>query len=314
MKKFRIWMAAFLSMACLFTLTACSQSAGPTSAQIQEGVTFSLVDVLKTENKQANTVFYYFLASVDNESDSEYYMDKLSYVITDRSEQNKVGIHPIDQFKTTITNAIKPGYSTFVYGYIGVPATKHKNMGLYLPAQDQFIQFDSVRVRTIDDEHIVNSSEKAFTIYDDEYFEFDVDASNMQYRYDHGKSVVDGLKITYRNKTDDRLVIPYLSPVCTIDGLDLDKQPDPQKLKDMSQEEIEKQDFSSNGLAARTESFTGKTLGYQLFYLPAKQEVTCDISFEFENVIPDFSAAHNAVTVNINSPALGYSQIMKVEY
>lgn len=310
LKKSLLVLASFLMVFAF----GCSGS-GNTSAQVQEGVKFTLVDVLKTENKKQNTVFYYFLASIDNESEADYHMSNLHYVMTDVSNQTSTGIHPIDQFQTTITDTLRPDMSTFVYGYIGIPASKYDEMGLYLPGQDQFIPFDSVRIRTIDDENIVNSEEKAFTIYDDGYFEFDVDGTNLAYHYENGKSRVDGLSITYRNKTDSRLVVPFLTPICTIDGLNIEGLPDKDKLLAMSQEEIEKQDFHSNGLEARTETFTGETLGYQLFYLPPQQEVTCQISFDFGAQIPDFSAAqHNSITININSPALGYSQTMKVSY
>lgn len=299
----------------LFSLNACSGRKINTVAEVQEGVQFTLVDVLKTENRKQNTVFYYFLASLDNESDSDYHLSNLHYVMTDASNQTSTGIHPIDQFQTTITDVVRPKMSTFIYGYIGIPAGKYDQMGLYLPGQEQFIDFDSVKVRTIDDDNIVNSEEKAFTIYDDDYFQFEVDGSNLAYHYENGKSRVDGLTITYRNKTDSRLVIPFLSPVCTIDGLDQNSLPNADQIRSMSQEELEKQDFHSGNLEARTTSFTGETLGYQLFYLPPQQEVPCEISFDFEKGIPDFSAAnHNSITININSPALGYSQIMKVDY
>ncbi len=301
---------------CLFmglSLTGCSQKVS--SVQVQEGVDFSLVDVLEVDNKAANTVFFYFLAGIDNQSDQDYHMSNLNYALMAPDKNGYHAINPIDQYKSTITNDLRPGMSTYVYGYIGVPKTGDRNIGLYVKSKDAFLPFDAVKIRKISEDNIVHSTDAAYTIYEDEYYEFDVDASELAYHYDQGNSTIDGLKIHYKNKTDDNLVIPFLSPICTIDGFRLDELPNGGDLKNMNQEEISKQDFSSKGMQAKTEPLRAQTLGYELFYLLPEQEVTANVSFLAEGVIPDFSAKQkNGITININSPSLGYSQIMKVPY
>lgn len=310
MKK---WISVLLCLLMAVALTGCQSK--KSSVEVQDGVEFSLVDVLEVNNKKSNTVFFYFLAGVENKSDQDYHMSNLSYNLMVPDKNGYRPINPIDQFKTVITNDVRPGMSTYIYGYIGVPVTGDKNLGLYVKSKDAFLAFDSIPIRKIQDENIKNSDEAKFTIYEDSSYEFDVDASGLTYHYADGNSTIDGLKIRYKNKTNQRLVVPYLSPVCTIDGFRIDSLPDPGKLKAMSQEEISKQDFSSKGMAAKTEPLRASTLGYELFYLAPNQEVTAVITFDAPGIIPDFSAkVKNGITININSPALGYSQIMKVKY
>lgn len=311
MKKLMNMLIAFFMA---LSLAACSEPA-VTSVEISDKVELSMVDVLEVDNSAANTVFFYFLAGIENNSDSIYHMSNLVYSLRAKTKDGYKQINPIDQFKTIVSNDVQPGMSTYIYGYIGVPKTSDKNIGLFVEGDDAYIPFSSTKIRKIDDSKIVNSDEKKLVIYEDEYFSFDVDASELAYHYAEGKSSIDGLKITYRNKTDQRLVVPYLSPICTIDGLRIADQPNAEDLMHMSQEDISKFDFSSNGMQARTESIRAECYGYELFYLGPEQEVTANILFEADGVIPDFSAKmKNGITININSPALGYRQIMKVEY
>lgn len=306
-------LSLFLVLAIAFGLTGCS--AKVSSIQVQDDVDFKLVDVLEVDNKQVNTVYYYFLASVENNSDKVYHMSNLVYQLCAPSKDGYKSINPIDQFKTIITNDVNPGMSTYVYGYIGVPKTADRTIGLYVKAKDAFIPFDSVKIRTRQDDKIQNSEQKKFTVYSDEYYEFEVDAENLTYTYENGKSRIEGLNINYKNKTDSRLVIPFLSPVCTIDGFKIDSLKDPDQLKSMSLQEIASQDFSENGMAAKTEQFKCETYGYQVFYLNPDQDLSANILFEADGIIPDFSSKKkDGITVSINSPAFGYRQVMKVNY
>lgn len=303
----------FVCLTMAFSLFGCSKK--KTSIPVAENVDFKLVDVLEVENENVNTVYYYFLASVDNTSDKVFHMSNLVYTLRASSRGEYKPINPIDQFKTIISNDVNAGTSTYIYGYIGVPKTSDRNIGLYVESQDEFIPFDSVQIRTIKDENVTNSDEAKFVVYSDEFYEFEVDASELSYKYENGKSSIQGLKINYKNKSDKRLVIPFLSPVCTIDGLKISSLPDPDKYKAMSQEEIEQQNFSDNSMDAKTESIRCETYGYQLFYLDAGQELAVNVLFEAEDAIPDFSAKQkNGITISINSPALGYRQNLKVPY
>lgn len=286
---------------------------GSSKTEVQDGVEFEIVDALKVINDQSNTLYYYFLASVTNNSDQVYHMSNLDYSMAARSGDENTAINAIDKMKTVITNSVQAGQSTFVYGYIGFANTKEKNVGLYFPKTDSYLPFSSVKVRELDDKNVLNTSDPAFTLYEDDFFVIEVNAEKLKYIYRKGSSAVTGLNITYRNKTDQRLVVPFLKPVCTIDGISIDKQKDPNKLKGMTLDELKKQDFKVDGKEPKTSSFKGETLGYQLYYLGEKQEVTCPISFQFKGIVPDFNSKVGSITVNISSPSLGYSQIMKVK-
>lgn len=306
-------LSALLCFLMALSLVGCQQKV--TSIEVSDGVEFKLVDVLEVDNHQVNTVYYYFLASIENNSDKVYHMSNLVYTLSAPSKDGYKQINPIDQFKTIITNDVAPGSSTYTYGYIGVPKTEDRTIGLYVKAKDSFIPFDSVKIRTIEDENVTNSDQKKFVVYSDEYYEFEVDAENVTYSYKDGKSTIDGLLINYKNKTDSRLVIPYLSPTCVIDGFRVSALPDADKLKAMSLEEISQAKFESNGMGAKTQPIKTETYGYQVFYLDPNQELTAHIMFEAADAIPDFSAKQkNGITITINSPAFGYKQVIKVNY
>lgn len=308
-------LSVLLCLGLFFGLSGCtdSSSSAESHIEIQEGVEFELLDVLRVSNHKSNTIYYYFLASVTNNSDDVYHMSNLEYVIT--GDGASESINPIERFQTTITNNVNTGLSTFVYGYIGYPNAKEKNVGLRFPKNNTFIPFSSVNIRDINDDKVQNSSEKKFTVYEDDCFSFEVDAENVEYSYADGNSSVKGLKITYTNKTDSRLVVPYLTPVCTMDGLKLENYSNGEAWKSMSLEELKKQDFKVNGLPPKTESFTGEATGFQVFYLSADQSLTTPVDFSFPGEIPDFSSDPNTgLTINITSPALGYSQVIRVPH
>lgn len=152
----------FVSLAMAFSLVGCSPK--KTSIPVAEDVDFKLVDVLAVENENVNTAYYYFLASVENNSDKVYHMSNLSYKLMAKSGSEYKSINPIDQFKTIISNDVISGMSTYIYGYIGVPKTSDRNIGLYVEGQDEFIPFDSVKIRNIKDENVKNSSESKFIV------------------------------------------------------------------------------------------------------------------------------------------------------
>lgn len=303
----------FVTLMMAFSLSGCNQDQGELSSSIelQSDVDFTLLDVLKINNKQSNTIYYYFLASIDNESSKTYYLSNLEYFITDQEDHQ---IHPIDRYQSTITQDIKPGLSSFVYGYIGYPNANETNVGLEFPRSREFLSFNSVQVREIEDKNISHSDQEKFTVYEDGYFQFDVDSSEVSYRYEDGKSIVDNLHITYINKTDERLVVPFLTPVCTMQAIALSDY-SIENLDKMNLEELKKQDFDKNGLPPKTTSVNGTALGYELYYLTSEQNYTCTISFEFDGYIPDFkNDTGKAISININSLPLGYSQLIRVQY
>lgn len=307
-------MKKILSMICCFCLAfaLAGCSGGSAKVQIKENIDFELLDVLQVRNNTTNTVYYYFLATLANNSGSSYSMSELSYNVTDESNQD---VHAIDRDQATNMQSVPAGDSTFVYGYVGYPNNNQKNMGIYFPKNKEFLSFDKVKIRKIDDKSVHYSNEEKFTLYEDSAFKFDVDTSDVTYGFENGSSVVKNLLITYTNKTKSRLVVPYITPVATLKGIDLNDYKDRGDFSEMSLEDIRKTDFKTNDMAPATEDIPGKATGYQCFYLTPEQAVTCRISFTFEHAVPDFSNYNpKAIQIDLNSAALGYSQTINIKY
>lgn len=317
-KLLSVFLVLFLSVFSVsVTMSGCS-SYGSSQTEVADDVEFELLDVLKITNDTTNTTYYYFLARLTNNGDADYSMSDLSYSLAYKEKDSISSLHAMDKFQSTITATLATGHSSSVYGYYGFPSSSQKDVGLQF-ANGNYVSFASIKERTINDENITNSMDSSFVIYEDEYFEFEVDTSNILYSYKNGVSVVSGLVLTYKNKTDQTLVVPYLTPICTIDGLSIYDYGNAAELKNMSLDELKKQDFTTSGMAPKTSSYTGEALNYQLYYLEANQEVPCNIAFTFNGIIPDFSdvsesTANTGVTININSTALGYSQLINVPY
>ena len=303
MKKILAFCLCFLVS---FSLFGCKEKQDPTM-EIQKDVTMELLDVLKVTNETNNTVYYYFLANVSNDSKTEFSTESIVYEITDEANAN---IRSIDSYQNVNAQTIQPKESTFIYGYVGYPNNNQENMGIALLKKKLFLPFSSVKVREISDQNIRDSQEDTFTLYKDGSFQFDVDASNIQYCFEYGKSKVKGLKITYQNKTDQHLVVPFVTPKATLTGFDLNHQPDSKKLLEMSEEEIKKVDMKAKTIT----KVEGVSTGYECFYLPAKQTVECDIVFVFDHVVPDFHTSNsNAIVIDLNSASFGYSQSIQVQ-
>ncbi|MCF0261069.1 MAG: hypothetical protein HUJ54_14510 [Erysipelotrichaceae bacterium] len=273
---------------------------------------FKLMDVLKVTNPDTNAVYYYYLAEVTNTSDSVFHMSSLNYYVSE-ADRDHTQISSIDKYQQLITNDLYKNQSTSVYGYIGFPNSKNDNYGIYFPNQKLFVSFNSVSVRNINDKDLKEAEGDKYTVYEDSSFSIEVDASNMKYSYKDGNSKVDGLVITYKNKTKNMLVVPFLTPVGKLEGLELNSLPDPDKLKSMSLDELKKQDFRQNGMAPKTTSIEGEAKGYQMYYLPAGIALPSNISVEFAGAIPDFSTP-GGLSIALKSASLGYSQTLKVKY
>lgn len=110
------------------SLIACSPS-GNSSIEVQEGVEFKILDALKINNKTSNTVYYYFLASVENKSDKVYHMSNLNYRMASHDGNQNNSINAIDRMQTVITNDVNPEQSTFVYGFIDLLIQTRRTQG-----------------------------------------------------------------------------------------------------------------------------------------------------------------------------------------
>lgn len=306
-KAIKLFLATCLSLC----LAACSSS-GPNSVEVAPDVDFKLLDVMQVSNSGTNSLYYYFLASVENESSEDYYMSNLNYSITDTHKDEHQAILPIDRYKTTIVNTLSPDQSTFIYGYIGFPNQSQNGVGLYFPTQDTFISLSSVPNKKIKNTDLSVPEESSYVLYEDKDLRISVDSSDLSMGWKDDQFRIDGLNITYENKTDGYLVVPFIEPVCTMAGYKTDDLGNGSSYVGMDVDELKKQSFMKDGIVQRTEEFTADTLGYQLFYLTGKQEVPCTISFQFEkDQIPDLSHA-GTVSIRLRSASLGYDQKISV--
>ena len=306
-KVFKICLC-FLMTCMLF---GCKEKVNP-NIELKKDVTFQLLDALQITNKTNNTVYYYFLASIENKSNQDFLTNSISYEITDESNTK---LHSIDSSQKLITQTLEPEQSTFICGYVGYPNNNQENMGILFSKNKKFVPFSSVDVRKISDKNIQYSKEKKFTLYKDSSFTFDVDASNMEYAFENGNSMIKGLKITYENKTDNHLVVPYITPHATMVGINLEDFTNKGDFSKMDTAAIKKVDFKTNDMDPRTSKIDGTSTGYECFYLPAKQKVVCDVVFIFEHSVPDFKNKNpEAILIDLNSASLGYSQSITVSY
>ena len=143
---------------------------------------------------------------------------------------------------------------------------------------------------------------------DDDALKISVDGSKAKYVYENNETVLKNVKIRYENKTESRITVPYITPSATLEGIDLSG-----KGEFSSMEDIQKKDFSTNGMAPKTQSFKAKVTGYMLYFLDSKQTINAEIEFHFENAAPDFTdKSTKPFVVNMNSKAFGKSNTFKI--
>ena len=300
-------------LCCILSLTlfGCKEQASSTLS-LKKDVDFNLLDVLQITNETNNTVYYYFLANIENHSKKDFLTNSLVYTITDEANTK---LHSIDSDQKMITQAVAPDQSTFVYGYVGYPNNNQENMGLLFQKNKQFLPFSSVNIRKINDKNIHHSQDEQFTLYKDSSFTIGVDASQLAYSFENGNSMIKGLKITYENKTDQHLVVPYILPSASMQGIRTSDFSNKGDFSKMNTEAVKKVDFKSEGVSPSTSKADAMVSGYECFYLPEKQKVECDIVFIFEGYVPDFKSSNkDSIEILLNSASLGYSQSILVNY
>lgn len=300
-------------LTCMFIaigLFGCTK--GKSSVDLAENVTFELVDVMKIKNKQSNSIYYYYMAIIENKSDKDFDTTKLSYKLTDDKDEN---IKPIDSYSSTPNPLIGKDQSTYIYGYIGFPNNNQKNLGLYFSKTKDFLPFTSVSVREADNTQIKTTGKDKFTLFEDNTMSIVVDTSNVSSTFSNGTTTLNGLKVTYKNKTKHRIVIPYLEPKGTLNGLNLSNYSGKGDFSNMDLEAFKRIDFSNKKMAPKTEEITGEASGYILYYLDPEKEAVCDIGFTFNNAGIDYTDKDtNVFTINLVSHSFGSTTSFKLSY
>lgn len=284
-------------------LVGCSKEEN--RVQLSKGVSCKLLDVLTITNKSDNSTYYYYLALIKNTSNKSYNTQNLSYRVTDNNEKE---ISVIDQYQSTPTYVLNKNQNTYIYGYIGFPNNDQKNLGLSFNEKKQFLPFSAFDIRKVSDSKVKNTKALKYTFFEDDTLKIGVDATKASFEYVNNETVLKNIKIHYKNKTDSRIVVPYLTPSATLQGIDLSNQP-----AFSNMEEIQNHDFTTNGMAPKTQSFKANTTGYILYFLEKNQNVDTEIEFHFDHAAPDFSdSSTKPFVVSMNSKAFGKSNTFKI--
>lgn len=301
-------MKKIISVFCVFILSislfGCKKK--DSFVYLNKNVKCELLDVLMITNDKDNSTYYYFLASITNTGKKAYDTKNLSYKIT---ENDKKDISMIDKYQSVPSYLLEKGESTYIYGYIGFPNNDQENLGISFTNEKQFLSFNSFEVRKSSNDNVNKSKKLKYTFVEDDTLKIQVDASKATYDFENGKTILKNIKIKYENKTKNRIIVPYLTPTATLEGVNLSNQ----DYSSYTLEDMKNVDFTTNGLAPKTESFEGNPTGYILYFLESKQSLETNISFEFENAICDFTdISTKPFTVNINSKPFGVSNSFKI--
>lgn len=299
-----------LCLSLFSVLFGCSKKAD--NVLLKDDVTFQMLDVMRIKNTESNSIYYYYMAEIKNESNQTYDTSLVSYNLTDDKDEN---IHLIDKYMSTPASSLQKGQSTYVYGYAGFPNNNQKNVGFYFPKTKDFLAFDSVKVREAENKQIKEKGTKKFTLFEDKTMAITVDASKMKTTFDKGTTSVSNLYVTYKNKTDHLIVIPYLEAQGVLNGIDLTKYKDKGDFSTMDLKTYKEIDFTNDGLAPKTENFKGTATGYIVYYLEPDKQFQCDIGFTFENAGIDYKDKDKDVlTINLISNSFGSTTTFKIPY
>ena len=268
---------------CVLSLSLFGCSKPENNVELKKNVSCQLLDVLTITNDTDNSTYYYYLASVENKGKKPYDTKNLIYTVTDDNEKD---ISVIDKYQSTPSYIINKGQNTYIYGYIGFPNNDQKNLGLSFNNKKQFLPFKAFDIRKASDKNVNDSKNTKYTFFEDDTLQIGVDASKASYVYENGETVLKNIKITYKNKTDSRIIVPYLTPSATLEGVDLSN----------------KYDFANMDVT-----------GYVLYFLDKKQTVNTEIEFHFEKAAPDFTdKSTKPFVVHMNSKAFGKSNTFKI--
>ena len=308
----RILSVFFALIFCIHCTACTNKDYGSSQVELAKDVNFSLTDVWEIKNTESNTMYYYYFAIIENNSKKQFDMNNLSFKIKDKDNDTITGI---DQETMSPSYMLEPKQSTFVYGYIGYPDSQQKNVGIQFEKPNVFVSFHSIDLRSSTDQDIVEKGKKSFTLFEDDALRIDVNAKNTKTLFENGTTKLSDFQITYTNKTDSYLVIPYLQPKAVLNGLNLTKYSDKGNFKEMSEKEFKKIDFTKDGMPPKTEDMDSEATGYVVYYLNPEQILTCNIEFTFQNAGIDYADENKDVfDIQLISSAFGSTTTLNISY
>lgn len=307
-------MKKILSVLCvgLISLSLIGCASKEPYVELDDQVEFELSDVMTITNDESNSIYYYYMATITNNSKETYSTNDVAYSITDDGDSH---LKPIDQKESVPITTVMPEQTAYVYGYIGFPNNNQNDMGFYFKDLDEFLSFQSVKVRHATNQDIHESDDLSFTLYEDDALSIQVNGKNSKAIFENGTTTLTDFKITYTNKTDRQIVVPYLVPKATLNGLLLTEYTDKGDFSHMSEEELKKIDFKKDGMAPKTDSIDGEAYGYIVEYLDPKQSLECNIGFTFKNAAINYQSKNkDCFEVDLVSSAFGITHKMDISY
>lgn len=299
---FRKIITCLIAVTMGLSITACSSASKKNTLSLDKGITLTLTDVWKISSSDANTVYYYYLATIKNKTKKNYSLKDISYKITNSKGDH---VNSIDSSQETPFSMVYNGESAYLYGFIGYPNDDQTDIGLRF-GKDKFIAFDSIDLRESNDEQIKKKGTGLFNVFTSDELDIKVNTKDATDTFKDGVTTLSHVYLTYKNKTDKALVIPYLVPHSLLNGIDLSQYSDKGNFSSMSLEELKKIDFKKNGMMPKTSDIEGQTSGYIVYYLRPKQEIKCDITSVFTNTAIDYSDTDKKVfTIRFESAPFG---------
>ncbi|MDD7281883.1 hypothetical protein [Floccifex sp.] len=306
MKKFLKILACF---SLTLTLGACSKN--PTY-QLSDKVNLTLSDVLKVENEKQNTIYYYYLIDIENNSDADYDLSDFSYTIKEKGE--KEAVQAIDQNKFMPSTIVPASEKAYIAGYIGFPNNDQKNIGIEFNSSKDFLAFKNAKIRTASSNDIATKQVgMAQKLFENDELTISYDYSQAEINYFEGNTVVSNFYITYENKTDQRIVIPYVTPLGTLNGCLSSDYASKGDFKTMTMDDIKKLDLKTDGLLAPTKNIAGESGGYALLYLDPEQSLSCNTMITFPNSFIYYQEDDKEpITIQLTCPAIGIDRTIKL--
>lgn len=305
-KLFSIFCAGILSI----SMIGCATK-DPTIT-LDKDVDFELTDVMTITNDESNSIYYYYMATITNHSNETYSTNDVIYSITDDGDSH---LNPIDQKESVPITTVMPDQTAYVYGYIGFPNSSQNDMGFYFKDKSEFLSFNSVDVRKASNQDIQESKDLSYTMYEDNALSIKIDGKDTQAKFENGATTLSNFKITYTNKTDKQIVVPYLVPKAKLNGLLLSNYSDKGDFSSMSEEELKKVDFSKDGLAPKTDKIEGEAFGFMVEYLDPEQSIDCNVGFTFKNAAINYQSKNkDCFDISLVSSAFGITHEMSVSF
>lgn len=307
MKK--IFAILFSFLLCL-SFTGCSKNP---SYSISKDITLTLQDVLKVENEKQNTIYYYYLIDIQNDSDSDYNLEDLSYTIKEKGSDEAIGA--IDQNKFVPSKIVPANEKAYIAGYIGFPNNDQKNIGIEFNSSKDFLAFKNAKIRKASSSEIATKQVgMAQKLYESDDLLISYDYSQAEINFFEGNTVVSNFYIKYENKTDQRIVIPYVTPYGTLNGCLTSDYASKGDFSTMSMDDIKKLDLKTDGLLAQTKNISGESSGYALLYLDPEQSLSCNTSITFHNSFIYYQESdEEPITIVMSCQAIGIDRSVKLK-